>query len=146
MGWWKERRVMRQLRAGLITSSQAATALGWTVEREQRTPVSLSQQERQELQATWPVVMCRDCGLAHPGACPRVRRIVVETSPNTTKTDTWYWANDEWEPPPGAMTAEEVWGTGVPVPPTRCEAHNVDSSKRCELQVGHDGEHSLIAA
>jgi hypothetical protein len=144
MGWWKDRRILKQLEAGVLTSNQAAVALGWTIESG-RSPAVLSQQEKQELQATWPVVMCRDCGLAHPGACPRIRRIVVETAPNATKTDTWYWPEGAWEPPPGAVSAEDVWGTGVPIPPARCEAKNVDGSKRCELQAGHTGEHSLAA-
>jgi hypothetical protein len=116
--WWTERRIARLVDAGILTPEQALVALGYTVaDPPERVPADLTHSERQELQATWPVVMCRDCGLAHPGACPRIRRQVVETSPNTTKTDTWYWPNDEWEPPPGAVTADDVWGTGVPIPP-----------------------------
>lgn len=113
--------------------------------KPKREPASLTQQEKMELQATWPTVMCRDCGWGHPGACPRIRRIVTETAPNSVKTDVWYWPNDEWEPPLDAISADAVWGTSVPIPPTQCEARNVDSSKRCELQVGHPGEHQLAA-
>lgn len=79
----------------------------------------LEQQDRQSMQAAWPMVCCQHCGLAHPGECPRVRRVVAESDQagRVLRTDIWYWDNASWEPPSDALTADQVWGTSVPLPP-----------------------------
>lgn len=86
--------------------------------RRPRQPVELSDEQRQELAARWLEAVCGYCGLAHSGACPRVRTMTTETGvdphgrPVRTVTHVDFWPNDQWSPPENAISAEDVWGPG----------------------------------
>jgi hypothetical protein len=73
----------------------------------------LDQQEREELKVRWPYILCGTCGVAHIGVCPRIRRQLVRSTPSENTVDTWYWGDNEWVVPADAVTADDVWDTGV---------------------------------
>lgn len=79
----------------------------------------LTPNEKTELQAAWPAVVCAHCGRAHPGTCTRVREMTTTRAPNgAISTHVVYWPNDRWVPPVDSLGAEDVFGSAVPVPPT----------------------------
>lgn len=87
-----------------------------------RPRIELDPQDRQQLASSWGAVMCQACGLAHPGECPRVSERVSTVrfdgrnlAEETTRVS--YWPNGQWEPPEGAVSSADVWGSPVPVPP-----------------------------
>lgn len=88
--------------------------------KEERAP--LGQEDRQRAQADWASLVCPHCGTIHPGECPRVKSMVVEIHyPGNVweRREIHYHDNDEWEVPPGARTAFDVFGpAGLhPTPP-----------------------------
>lgn len=115
----EERRTRRveaeidQLRAG-IDSLQIKTAnivqsmSQMTAPRPRRV---LEHAERLELQSTWGHLVCPSCGTMHPGLCPRVRRQRIERGSGHEIVATDYWPNDQWAPPPEALTADDVFGS-----------------------------------
>lgn len=75
---------------------------------------SLSRNERQELAARWAELVCRWCGHAHAGMCPRVKRYSSTRLQNGTITEeVVLWPNDQWAPPPDAISWREVFSDMV---------------------------------
>jgi hypothetical protein len=75
--------------------------------------VTLDDQQRLNLTTTWPIVSCQHCGTIHQGACPRIREVRFHASGNQERII--YWPAGKWAPPPGSITAWDVYGTsGLP--------------------------------
>jgi hypothetical protein len=82
----------------------------------------LEQDAKNTAQVEWHLLMCQHCGTIHPGMCPRVRhfRTEVKLPGGVTEIREFdYHDNDEWEPPPGARTMQDVFGPTkiAPAPP-----------------------------
>lgn len=80
-----------------------------------RAPVVLEIEEKQRMQAAWTSVSCVYCGMAHGGTCTRVRRMEFSTVGQNVvgPTRVWFWPDGKWEPPPDALTVEDVFGQRV---------------------------------
>jgi len=64
--------------------------------------------------ANWALLVCRHCGHAHAGLCPRVRRVETITLPNGSRTERWwYWPRGRWSLPSDAIGPEDVFPGGV---------------------------------
>lgn len=104
--------------------SKQASTKGAALSAVPAARAELSQQERLELQATWPMRQCEHCGTAHGGTCPRVKRITrARQGPTIISEDIVFWPNGKWEPPADALTVFDVWETPVvPLGPPTGEA------------------------
>lgn len=98
-----------------ITVARRLNAL----ERANRPPPRepLDANERVRMQHDWPTLACPNCGTAHWGTCPRVAKVISERTGQKITVTTEFWPNDQWAPPPGALTVRDVWGDSVPAKP-----------------------------
>lgn len=93
----------------------------------------LDQAARQQAATDWAALVCGDCGTIHAQVvCPRVKSIEVEfRHPNgaVEVRRVTYHDNDEWDLPPDARTARDVFGEAglhparkAPEPPPQAPA------------------------
>ncbi len=67
----------------------------------------LSEEDKQILAAKWQDAMCVHCGGYHVGVCNRVRTVTLDEIGR--KSTVVYW--DTWEPNPGTIWPDQVWGS-----------------------------------
>ena len=78
----------------------------------------LDPEERQQLQTVWSTAMCQHCGYVHMGTCTRIKNVTNERKGAVVTETVEYWPNDQWAPPEGALSVEDVFGAAVPPSPT----------------------------
>lgn len=105
--------VIRALQAQLEQLQAQLAVL--QAERDEPAPL-LSDQQKRDLQLTWPQIVCAVCGEVHPGKiCPRVKD--VRFYPNGTPSRMILWPQGQWKRATGTHTADDVWGDRVAPPP-----------------------------
>lgn len=89
---------------------------------------ALSDEERREVAARWPQVVCPFCGAWHPGLCNRVRRVEMDDQGRPRITVFW----EKWEPNERSIWPEDVWASRAEMA-NQLEAQALEAAQRAEI-------------